>query len=73
MTIWIARDSDLRLYMFFSEPFLDNISGGHWQTYPYQNMINIETTPLAEMFKNLKFSDKPIRMKMFKAKKNRFD
>lgn len=64
MDIWIARDEDSRMFMHFNEPILDNIGGHHWQSFPYLSMINIDNTPIAEQYKDLKYSDKPIKLKL---------
>lgn len=64
MNIWVARDDDGRLYIHFSEPVADLISGVHWQSFPYTSMINIDATPLAEQFKSLSPSDTPVKIKI---------
>lgn len=64
MNIWIARDEDGRLFMHFIEPIRDYIGGMHWQSFPYKSMINIDNTPIAEKFKDLKYSDEPIKIKI---------
>ena len=64
MDVWIARDFDSGLFMHFSEPVRSDISGKHWQSYPYQHMINIDGTPIAEKYKTLKYTDAPVKLKI---------
>jgi len=66
MTIeaYIARDSDGRLFLHFNEPKIDNLGGMHWQSLPYRSMINLDNTPLDEIYKNLEFKDNPIKIKI---------
>lgn len=64
MDIWIAKDSDGRMFIHFSEPSIVNTSGNHWQSFPYTSMINIDGTPLGEKFKDLEPMQKPLKIKI---------
>jgi len=63
MNIWIARDIDGRLFMYFAEPVFD---GHHWKTDRYSSMIDISNTELDETYKALGYKDKPLKMKLRK-------
>lgn len=64
MDVWFARDCDGRLHLHFTEPVMDDISGLHWQSFPYTSMINVDNTPFDEMLADLKPTDKPVKMKI---------
>jgi len=62
--VYIARDSDGSLFLHFNEPVIDNVGGKHWQSLPYKSMINLDNTPLNEMYCDLKFEDEPVKIKI---------
>ncbi len=64
MDVWIARDENGQLFMYFNEPIIDYTSGIHWQSFPYKHMVNIDSTPIAEKLKDLKYTDKPVKAKL---------
>ena len=63
MNIWIARDIDGRLFMYFVEPVF---GGAHWKTDKYSSMVDISNTELDETYKTLGYKDKPLKLKLRK-------
>lgn len=61
--IWIARDGNGSLYMYFQEPVRNNITLPNWKGGTY---VCIDGTPLDEDFEALSFDDGPIRISISK-------
>lgn len=63
MNVWIARDIDGRLFMYFVEPVF---SGTYWKADKYSSMVDISNTELDETYKSLSCKDGPLKLKLRK-------
>lgn len=61
--IWIARDGNGSLYMYFQEPVRNNITLPHWKGGTY---VCLDDTPLDDYFVSLSFDDGPVKITLSK-------
>lgn len=61
ITVWAARDSDGRLWLHFSEPDRDTLSGGSWKS---KQCIDATGTAIDAKMERLRWEDAPIVCKL---------
>ena len=59
LSAWVARDSDGRLYMNFSEPRKNTLSIPGWRGH---DAIDVTDTKLDKQLEHLRFEDAPIEV-----------
>lgn len=58
-TIWLARDTDGRLWLHFFEPSTNTLSGGSWRS---ASCVDVSGTPLDTKMEHLQFEDAPVKL-----------